>query len=94
VQTVRILHAVYASSLNPWPYVLLTIAAALGSWVWWRGRVHVTEIRRTAELYGFRYLGEAVPPSLPLGELPFLMVTSIWNAIDGERRGRRVVAFD
>ena len=84
----------YTRDMNPWTYALLTIAVALGGWFWWRSRVRAAEIRRIAELYGFRYLGKALPPSLPLRDLPFLTITSVWNAIDGLRRGRRVVAFD
>ena len=56
--------------------------------------MRAAEIRRIAELYGFHYMGEVLPPSLPLRDLPLLRITSVWNAIDGERRGRRVVAFD
>jgi hypothetical protein len=58
------------------------------------GYFRVVEIRRIAELYGFHYLGEVLPPSLPLRDMPLLTITSIWNAIDGERLGSRVVAFD
>ena len=80
--------------MNLWPCVLFLIAAALGGWVWWRSRVRAAEIRRIAELYGFRYLGRVLPPSLPLKDLPLRTITSVWNAIDGERRGRRVIVFD
>ena len=80
--------------MNLWPCVLFLIAAALGGWVWWRTRVRAAEIRRIAELYGFHYLGEVLPPSLPLKDLPLRTITSVSNAIDGERRGRRVIAFD
>jgi hypothetical protein len=44
---------VYTRDMSPWAYALFPIAAALGGWVWWRGRVRAAEIRRIANLYGF-----------------------------------------
>jgi len=49
------------------------------------------QIRRLAETTGFHYLNNALPRSLrnlPSG------ITSVWNVLDGEHRGRRVIAFD
>ena len=57
----------------------------------WRSRARSREIRRLAETTGFLYLNNALPSSL--GKLPS-GVTSVWNVLDGERRGRRVIAFD
>jgi hypothetical protein len=80
--------------MNPWTFTLFSVGAGLGGWFWWRSRARQSEIRRIAEQYGFHYSGEVLPPSLPLRDLPFLTITSVWNVIDGERGGRRVVAFD
>ena len=52
------------------------------------------DIRTLAESCGFQYLGEALPHSLPLTSMPFASITSVWNVIDGEPRGKRIVAFD
>ena len=71
---------------------LFGIAALLG-WAWWRNRVRAREIRRLAETTGFHYLYDSLPSSLPLRDLPS-GITSVWNVLDGEHRGRRVIAFD
>jgi hypothetical protein len=47
-----------------------------------------------AESGGSQYLGDALPASLLLTSMPFAPITSVWNAIDGEPRGKRIVAFD
>ena len=43
---------------------------------------------------GFRYLGEALPRSLTLEGAPFDIASRVWNVIDGEPRGARIIAFD
>ena len=59
---------------------------------WWRSRTRAKEIRRLAEKAEFHYLAETLPQSI-LKDLPPL-IKSVWNVLDGERHGRRVVAFD
>lgn len=71
---------------------VIGIAALLG-WAWWRSRLRASEIRRLAKTTGFHYLDDALSRSLLPKDLPPL-ITSVWNVLDGERRGRRVMAFD
>ncbi|HET9406402.1 MAG TPA: hypothetical protein VFO39_04135 [Candidatus Sulfotelmatobacter sp.] len=43
---------------------------------------------------GFNYLGRGVPRSLSLYGTPMERASSIWNVIDGDRPGIRIIAFD
>ncbi|WP_263415948.1 hypothetical protein [Terriglobus albidus] len=40
------------------------------------------------------YLGNALPKSLTVSGTDIANLSSVWNVIDGERQGVRVVAFD
>ena len=51
-------------------------------------------IRAMAKRYGFVFLGTELPRSLTLRGTALDRSSSIWNVIDGERYGIRVVAFD
>jgi len=51
-------------------------------------------IRALAIRLGFHYLGNALPRSLTLSGTPFDRTSKVWNVIDGEPRGVRIVAFD
>lgn len=75
-------------------YFIGAAGAAVVSLFWWRSRLRVREVRSLAESGGFQYLGETLPPSLPLTSMPFASITAVWNAIDGAPRGKRIVAFD
>ena len=57
-------------------------------------RKRAAAVRALAARSGFHYLGGALPKSLTLYGTPFQSSTKIWNAIDGEPRGIRVIAFD
>lgn len=77
------------------PFIIgILLAAAFLAWFWWEGRVRARAIRGLAEAQGFHYLGEVVPHSLPMASPPFASVTSVWNVVDGEPRGVRIIAFD
>jgi hypothetical protein len=52
------------------------------------------EIRSLAKRSGFHFLGRGVPRSLRLRGTPLERATSIWNVVDGDRFGVRIVAFD
>jgi hypothetical protein len=51
-------------------------------------------IRGLAIRSGFHYLGDALPRSLTLYGTPFDHASKVWNVIDGEPRGVRIIAFD
>ena len=57
-------------------------------------RYREAAIRALAIRYGFHYLGNALPRSLTLNGTPLNGISSVWNVIDGDPRGARVVAFD
>lgn len=80
--------------MGAWVYVLIAAGMALFLWLWWRSRVRALEIRTLAESCGYHYLGKSLPRSLSLSRGPFNSITSVWNVIDGDPRGKRVVAFD
>lgn len=80
--------------VSAWGCAFLLVVAAFLGWTWWRSRIRATEIRRLAEVTGFHYLDETLPRSLPLRDSSLPTISSVWNVIDGERRGRRVIAFD
>ena len=79
--------------VSAWECAFLLCIVALLGWSWQRSRARTSEIRRLAETIGFHYLGNALPRSLPLSGLP-PRIASIWNVLDGEQHGRRVIVFD
>ena len=81
--------------MNPWTFAVVPAAVvALSAWLWRRSRVRAGEVRALAATHGFHYLGEALPRSLDLTGSLLASVGSVWNVIDGEPRGTRIVAFD
>ena len=77
--------------MNAFDTALLAGLAALLGAGFWLSHARTREIRRLAETTGFHYLENALPRSLKI--LPS-GITSVWNVLDGEHRGRRVIAFD
>ena len=59
---------------------------------------HLVEKQRTAAIralatrLGFHFLGTALPQSLRLSGTPFSRHSKVWNVIDGEPRGLRIIA--
>jgi hypothetical protein len=51
-------------------------------------------MRGLATRTGFHYLGRGVPKSLTLKGTGLESVTAIWNLIDGDCQGVRIIAFD
>lgn len=76
----------------------LILMAGLGSLVFYllyaSERYRADAIRALATRSGMHYLGDAVPRSLTLEGTPFSRSSKIWNLIDGEPRGTRIIAFD
>ncbi len=57
-------------------------------------RQRTAAIRAIASRLGFHFLGDALPRSLTLSRTPFSSYSKVWNVIDGEPRGARIIAFD
>jgi hypothetical protein len=57
-------------------------------------RYRADAIRALAIRSGMHYLGNALPKSLTLEGTPFCHFAKVWNVIDGEPRGTRIIAFD
>jgi hypothetical protein len=73
------------------------VGAGLVSIVIWDAlwqRKRTAALRAMAIRRGFVYLGRAIPRSLTLRRTPFERATRIWNVIDGDCHGTRVIAFD
>jgi hypothetical protein len=81
--------------MNEIGFVLFAVAGLAVLFVF-----HLAERRRTAAIRalairsGFHYLGNALPRSLTLRGTPFNRASKVWNVIDGELRGIRIIAFD
>ena len=81
--------------MNAIPLILM---AGVGLFVFYA--LHASEryraeaIRALATRSGMHYLGKALPRSLTLEGTPFHSFSKVWNVIDGEPRGTRIMAFD
>jgi hypothetical protein len=81
--------------MNDVPLILLIgVGLAVVIWLYLGERQRVVAIRALAIRLGFHYLGDALPRSLTLTGTPFDHTSKVWNVIDGEPRGVRIVAFD
>jgi hypothetical protein len=80
--------------MNTWTYASLIGAALVFAILYLRERRRSVAIQALAGRSGFNYLGRGVPRSLTLRGTPLDRVTSIWNVIDGDKRGLRIIAFD
>jgi hypothetical protein len=57
-------------------------------------RRRAADFKSLAVRIGFVYLGTALPKSLSVSANKIADFTAVWNAIDGDRNGTQVVAFD
>jgi hypothetical protein len=80
--------------MDTWTYVLLGAAGLFIMALYLRERRRSENIRALANRIGLHYLGRGVPQSLSLHGTPVERATSIWNVIDGDHSGTRVIAFD
>jgi len=77
------------------PFILFG-CVCLGAFVlvYLADRQRAAAIRAFATRSGFHYIGDALPRSVTLRGTPLEGVSKVWNVIDGEPRGVRIVAFD
>jgi hypothetical protein len=81
--------------MNDIPLILLVgfgLVLVIGLYL--AGHQRAAAIRSLAIRSGFHYLGNTLPRSLTLSGTPFDRASKVWNVIDGEPHGIRVVAFD
>ena len=76
--------------------LILFGCVALGAFVlvFFADRQRAAAIRAFASRSGFHYIGDALPRSVTLRGTPLEGISKVWNVIDGEPRGVRIVAFD
>ena len=81
--------------MNAIPLIVMA-GVVLGSFIalYLGERQRANAVRALADRSGLHYLGNALPRSLTLGGTPFQLASKVWNVIDGEPRGVRIVAFD
>lgn len=76
----------------------IIVMAGLGALVFYilhtSRRYRADAIRTLATRSEMHYLGNALPKSLALDGTPFHHLSKVWNVIDGEPRGTRIIAFD
>ncbi len=81
--------------MNSIPLILM---AGLGVFLFYvlhtSQRYRADAIRALAARSGMHYLGNGLPKSLTLKGTPFYRISKVWNVIDGEPRGTRIIAFD
>jgi hypothetical protein len=80
--------------MNTSTFLCIAAAVVLLAILWLRERKREAALRGMAVRRGFTYLGGALPRSFTLHGTPFERATSIWNVIDGDCRGIRVIGFD
>jgi hypothetical protein len=76
------------------PLLAVTLVAFVSYTLYISSRYRTDAIRSLAARLGMHYLGSAFPKSLTLYGTPFSGASKVWNVIDGEPRGTRVIAFD
>src|SRR5512138_2973808 len=80
--------------MSPLPIVAVIGAAFVAGFLYYRSRCRMSEIRALAVKLGFTYIGTALPRSLSLKGTELASCSSVWNVIDGEPHGIRVIGFD
>jgi hypothetical protein len=81
--------------MNAIPLILMAGLCLFGFYALYASeRYRANAIRALAIRSGMHYLGDALPRSLTLEGTPFDRFSKVWNVIDGEPRGTRIMAFD
>ena len=80
--------------MDTWTIVCITGTVTLSAILWMRERKRQAALRELAARRGFSYLGQSLPRSFTLRGTELERVTSIWNVIDGDCGGIRVISFD
>ena len=80
--------------MDTWTYGLIIGVGFLLAVLYLRERRRSGTIQALAIRSGFNYLGRGVPRSLSLYGTPMERASSIWNVVDGDRPGIRIIAFD
>jgi len=80
--------------MDGWTYVWLIGLVVLLTILYLQERRRSANIRSLAKRSGFHFLGRGVPRSLSLRGTPLERATSIWNVVDGDGSGVRMIAFD
>jgi hypothetical protein len=80
--------------MNTWTYSLFIGVGLFLAVLYFRERRRSVNMEALAIRAGFKYLGRGVPRSLSLSGTPMEYASSIWNVIDGDRPGIRIIAFD
>jgi len=75
-------------------YVWFALVAMLFVVSAWRARQRKIAMQSLAARRGFTYLGKSLPRSLTFSSTALLRMTSVWNAIEGDCHGIRVIVFD
>jgi hypothetical protein len=79
--------------MSLWIYVWLTAIGAYLAAQFFAKRHRESAIRDMAARLNFRYLGNVVPGSLSLATSQLRNVSAIWNVVEGEHKGIRLIAF-
>ncbi len=80
--------------MDTWTYGSLIALGAFFVALYVREQRRSRTMRALAIRTGFNYFGRGVPRSLSLQGTPMERASSIWNVIDRDRPGIRIIAFD
>jgi hypothetical protein len=80
--------------VDAWTIFGITAAAIAIALSWVREHKRNAALRVMAVRRGFAFLGPALPRSLRLRGTNLEGATSVWNVVEGDKDGIRVVAFD
>jgi hypothetical protein len=80
--------------MNTWIYIFAVVVGLLLAISYFLHRRRAAAIRDLTTRLGFHYLGGTLPRSFSFSGAPLDRLSSVWNVIDGERRGTKIIAFD